>query len=170
MIPFIDAKGGGSAKGYLTAIDKVISRIPPDTTVIPGHGEVTNINGLKTARKFIQDLNDAAAKAKAAGKSKEAFVQEINLPEYKEWNGYDTRLKEAPCGLRRSEINRNSTARATSATKVQIERGAGAPPAGHTRQQLRDWRARRPHHVSNTNHVCVYRCRPSCKHVMMAIP
>ena len=94
IIPRIDAKGGGSAQGYLTAIDQVISRIPPDTRIIPGHGEVTDINGLKTARQFIQDLNDAAAKAKAAGKSKEAFVQEIDLPAYKDWNGYATRFKE----------------------------------------------------------------------------
>lgn len=94
IIPLIDAKGGGSAKGYLAAIDKVISRLPADATIIPGHGEITNIDGLKTARKFIQDLNDAAAKAKAAGKSKDAFVNEIDLPAYKEWRGYDTRFKE----------------------------------------------------------------------------
>jgi cyclase len=94
IIPRIDAKGGGSAQGYLKAIDQVISRIPPDARIIPGHGEVTNLDGLKTARKFIQDLNDAAAKAKAAGKSKEAFVQEIDLPAYKDCNGYDTRFKE----------------------------------------------------------------------------
>jgi glyoxylase-like metal-dependent hydrolase (beta-lactamase superfamily II) len=92
--PFIDAKGGGSAKGYLVAIDKVLSRIAPDATVIPGHGEVTNVEGLRTFRKYIQDLNDAAAKAKAAGKSKEQFIKEIDLPAYKDWRGYDTRFKE----------------------------------------------------------------------------
>jgi cyclase len=94
IIPFIDAKGGGSAKGYITAIDKVISRVPPNVRIIPGHGEVTNIDGLRTARKFIEDLNDAATKAKAAGKTKEQFVKEIDLPAYKEWRGYQDRFKE----------------------------------------------------------------------------
>ena len=92
--PFIDVKGGGSPNGYLTAIDKVISRIPADATIIPGHGEVTNLDGLKGFRKYLQELNDAAAKAKAAGKSKEAFVKELDFPAYKDWRGYPDRLKE----------------------------------------------------------------------------
>ncbi|MCI0603859.1 MBL fold metallo-hydrolase [bacterium] len=94
VIPFIDVKSGGSAQGYITAVDKVISRIPPDATIIPGHGEVTNLDGLKTFRKYLQDLNEAAAKAKAAGKSKEDFVKEIDFPAYKEWRGYEDRFKE----------------------------------------------------------------------------
>jgi cyclase len=94
VVPRIDVEGGGSAKGYLTAIDKVISRVPATVTIIPGHGEVTNLEGLKGARKHIQDLNDAAAKAKAAGKSKEEFVKEIELPAYKDWRGYADRFKE----------------------------------------------------------------------------
>ena len=94
-IPFIDLKGGGSATGYMTAIDKVIARIAPDSTVIPGHGEVTNVEGLKTARQFIQDLTQAAKQAKSSGKSKEQFLKEVELPAYKEWRRYDTRFKEA---------------------------------------------------------------------------
>jgi len=94
VIPFIDVKGGGSARGYLTAIDKVLSRIPADVQVIPGHGEVTNIDGLKAFRQYIQALNDTAAKAKSAGKSKDDFLKEVDLPAYKDWNGYSDRFKQ----------------------------------------------------------------------------
>jgi cyclase len=94
VIPFIDVRGGGSAHGYITAIDKVISRIPPDATIIPGHGEVTNLEELKGFRKYIQELNEAAAKAKSAGKSKEAFVKEIEMLQYKSWDGYADRFKQ----------------------------------------------------------------------------
>ncbi len=82
--PFIDVESGGSAGGYLKAIDPLISRVPPDAVVIPGHGEVTNLDGLKEFRKYIQDLIDAAAQAKKAGKSKEEFQKTV-LPEYQQW-------------------------------------------------------------------------------------
>jgi cyclase len=94
VIPFIDVKGGGSANGYLAAIDKVIARVPQNVKVIPGHGEVTDLVGLKQFRQYIQDVIETANKAKAAGKSKEAFLNEVDLPEYKEWRGYADRFKD----------------------------------------------------------------------------
>jgi cyclase len=93
MIPFIDVKGGGSAKGYLVELDKVLARVAPDVTIIPGHGEVTDVAGLKVFRQYMVDLLDVANKAKAAGKSKETFLAEVDLPAYKSWNGYADRFK-----------------------------------------------------------------------------
>jgi cyclase len=92
VIPFIDVKSGGSVRGYLTALDKVIARVPADVTIIPGHGEVTDLAGLKSFRQYIADLLEAAQKAKAAGKSREDFVKEVDLPAYKEHSGYKDRF------------------------------------------------------------------------------
>ena len=94
MIPFIDVKAGGSANGYLTSLDKIIDRVRPNVKIIPGHGEVTDLAGLKVFRQYIQDVVDAANKAKAAGKSKEDFLKEIALPEYKDWDGYPEIFKD----------------------------------------------------------------------------
>ncbi len=94
VIPFIDVKGGGSVRGYLAALDKVTARVPPDVVIIPGHGEVTDLAGLKAFRQYIADLLDAAGKAKSAGKSREAFVQEVDLPAYKAFRGYSDRFKD----------------------------------------------------------------------------
>jgi cyclase len=94
IIPFIDVRGGGSARGYLAMVDAVIARVPADVVIIPGHGEVTDLAGLKRFRQYIADLLDAAAKAKAAGKSKEDFVKEIDLPSYKDFGGYKDRFKD----------------------------------------------------------------------------
>ena len=93
VIPFIDVMSGGSVKGYLLALDKVIAKVPADVTVIPGHGEVTDVAGLKAFRQYIADVLDAAQKAKAAGKSKEDFVKDVDLPAYKDFNGYKDRFK-----------------------------------------------------------------------------
>jgi len=93
VIPFIDIAGGGSVKGYLAALDKVVARVPGDAVVIPGHGEVTDVAGIKAFRQYIADLLDAAQKARAAGKSKEDFVKDVDLPAYKDYQGYKDRFK-----------------------------------------------------------------------------
>ncbi|HEY7114146.1 MAG TPA: MBL fold metallo-hydrolase [Thermoanaerobaculia bacterium] len=94
IIPFIDVGSGGSARGYLAAIDKALSRVPPDAKVIPGHGDVTDVAGLKAFRQYIADVLDAASKAKAAGKSKDDFLKDVDLPAYKDFNGYKDRFKD----------------------------------------------------------------------------
>jgi cyclase len=94
VIPFIDVQAGGSARGYIDAIDKVIARVPADVKIIPGHGEVTDLAGLKTFRQYVADVVDAARKAKAAGKSKDEFLKTVDLPAYKSWDGYGERFKE----------------------------------------------------------------------------
>ena len=94
-IPFIDVNSGGSAKGYLAAIDAVTARVPADVKVIPGHGEATDLAGLKEFRQFIADLIDAARQARTANKTKEQFAAACDLPKYKSYDAYADRLKEA---------------------------------------------------------------------------
>jgi glyoxylase-like metal-dependent hydrolase (beta-lactamase superfamily II) len=93
VIPFIDIQGGGSVRGYLAALDRVMARVSPDAVIIPGHGQVSDLSGLKAFRQYIADVVDAAQKAKAAGKSKEEFLKEVDLPAYKDFDGYKDRLK-----------------------------------------------------------------------------
>ena len=97
VIPFIDIQGGGSVRGYVDALDKVAARVPANVTAIPGHGEITDMAGIKLLRQYIVDILDAASKAKKAGKSKDDFLKDVDLPAYKDWNGYKTRFK-ANCG------------------------------------------------------------------------
>jgi cyclase len=95
IVPFIDVNSGGSVRGYLAAIDKVIARVPPDVTIIPGHGQVTDLAGLKAERQFIADVLAAAQAAKSAGKSKEEFLETVDLPAYKAYSGYKDRFKSS---------------------------------------------------------------------------
>jgi glyoxylase-like metal-dependent hydrolase (beta-lactamase superfamily II) len=93
VIPFVDVQSGGSVLGYLAAIDKAASKVPADAVVIPGHGQVSDLDGLKAFRQYFTDLIDAARKARAAGKSKEDFVRDVDLDAYRSWNGYKERFK-----------------------------------------------------------------------------
>ncbi len=94
VIPFIDIQGGGSVLGYLAAIDAVIARVPANVTIIPGHGEVTDVAGLKAFRQYIADVLSAARAARIAGKSKDEFVKTADLPAYRAYRGYDSRFRD----------------------------------------------------------------------------
>ncbi len=94
VIPFIDIAGGGSVTGYLAALDRVIARVPENVTIIPGHGDVADLAALKRFRQYIADLVDSARKAKAAGRSKEEYLREVDLPAYAGDSGYKDRFKE----------------------------------------------------------------------------
>jgi len=94
-VPFIDVSSGGSVMGYATALDKVIARIPADVIVIPGHGQVTDLNGLKAARQFIGEILGAAEAAKKAGRTKQEFLSSVELPAYKSYDAYKDRFQGA---------------------------------------------------------------------------
>jgi cyclase len=93
VIPFIDVKSGGSPSGYLKALDAVIARVPADVTIIPGHGEVTDVAGLRRFREYIAGLIEMAKKARDAGQSREDFVK-TEVPAYRGYSGYSDRFKD----------------------------------------------------------------------------
>jgi glyoxylase-like metal-dependent hydrolase (beta-lactamase superfamily II) len=45
--PFIDLASGGSVKGTIEALEKLIPTLPADAKLIPGHGEVAGVEALK---------------------------------------------------------------------------------------------------------------------------
>lgn len=93
VVPVIDMKGGASPRGLPSVLDSVLARIEPGVAIIPGHGEMTDAAGVKAFRQYVVELVDLATKARAAGKSKEAFLADVQLSAYKGWNGYADRFK-----------------------------------------------------------------------------
>jgi cyclase len=45
--PFIDLASGGSARGMIAAVEKVMATVAADAKVIPGHGPLSNVADLK---------------------------------------------------------------------------------------------------------------------------
>lgn len=82
MVPFIDAPGGGSVKGYIENIDYALARVPPDTKVIPGHGPVSDLAALKRARDFLSDLWAEVDKAVKTGMTKADAIRAIRMEAY----------------------------------------------------------------------------------------
>lgn len=52
--PYIDLGRGGSVKGYLKNIKNILNTFPKDITIIPGHGDITNMEGLKQSIAMME--------------------------------------------------------------------------------------------------------------------
>src|SRR5262249_37176234 len=58
IFPFIDSEGGGSVKGLIANLEKLLDQIPPDARIIPGHGAVAT---AKELRAFMTMLKETSA-------------------------------------------------------------------------------------------------------------
>ncbi|MEJ7728961.1 MAG: MBL fold metallo-hydrolase [Polyangiaceae bacterium] len=70
--PFVDTASGGTVKGIIAAMDKVITEIKPDTKVIPGHGKVSTVEDV---RKLSATLKDCMAIVGAEVRKKKSLDQ-----------------------------------------------------------------------------------------------
>jgi len=85
MYPFVDTDNGGSVKGMLAGVDKVLSTLPDDAKVIPGHGPLSDKAGLRAFAEVLRGTSNAVAKALAAGKTLEQMKAENILAQWDSW-------------------------------------------------------------------------------------
>ena len=86
MFPFIDTENGGSARGLLRNVEAVLSTIPDDAKVIPGHGPLSDKAGLRRYAEMLRGTTGAVQRGIAAGKSLEHLKEEKVLGEWDaEW-------------------------------------------------------------------------------------
>src|SRR5438477_4408745 len=60
--PFIDLGSGGSVEGMIAAMQEVLPKLPPDVKVIPGHGNVSNLDDVRNYVKMLIDTRAAVEK------------------------------------------------------------------------------------------------------------
>ncbi|HEY4962723.1 MAG TPA: MBL fold metallo-hydrolase [Terriglobales bacterium] len=70
--PFIDVTAGGSVQGMIAACEKVAAMLPADVKVIPGHGQISNLNEV---REYVTMLKETSAAVQAAIKSGKSVDQ-----------------------------------------------------------------------------------------------
>ena len=57
MYPFIDTNSGGSINGTLKALDRALALSDAQTVIIPGHGPVSNKEGLVAYTNMLRTIN-----------------------------------------------------------------------------------------------------------------
>jgi cyclase len=72
FFPFVDVENGGSVRGMLANVDKVLATLPADAKVIPGHGPLSDKKGLQS---FADMLRGTIAAVQAAMKSGQTVEQ-----------------------------------------------------------------------------------------------
>jgi cyclase len=83
--PFVDLESGGSVQGMTAGVAKVLAQIPADAKVIPGHGDLSNVAGLKAYHHMLVETTAIVQKQIKAKKTL-AQIQTAGLPEqWKEW-------------------------------------------------------------------------------------
>jgi glyoxylase-like metal-dependent hydrolase (beta-lactamase superfamily II) len=83
--PFIDIENGGSAKGMLANVDKILAALPDDVKVIPGHGVLSDKAGLRAFANMLRGTTTAVENGIKAGKTLDQLKQEKVLGEWDSW-------------------------------------------------------------------------------------
>ncbi len=72
--PFIDTGSGGSIRGTIGAVERILAIADAETRVIPGHGELTDRKGLEEYLVMLKGAQKAIAQLIVAGNSVEQAV------------------------------------------------------------------------------------------------
>ena len=75
MYPFIDIEHGGSISGMIKAANRILGMIDDNTRIIPGHGMLTDKQGLIAYRDVLTKIRDRIQSQIKAGKT----LEEIKL-------------------------------------------------------------------------------------------
>jgi len=53
--PFVDLASGGSVQGYLRNVAGVLDRVPEDAVIVPGHGPMSDVEGLRRFHEMLEE-------------------------------------------------------------------------------------------------------------------
>jgi cyclase len=88
--PFVDLASGGSVTGLIASLDVIIGMVPADAKAIPGHGDATDMAGLRKYRSALEEMVGIVRKGLAAGKSVEQLQKDHALAAWEPtWGGKD---------------------------------------------------------------------------------
>ncbi len=85
MFPFVDTGSGGSVEGLIRNVGKVLDRLPADVKVIPGHGPLSDKQGLATFHRMLVETSRMVHEQLAAGKTLEQIKAAGFPAEWKSW-------------------------------------------------------------------------------------
>lgn len=73
--PYVDRDGGANTHGWMESLTKAISLCDAKTVVIPGHGELTDVEGLKAQIRYFEIARAAIEGAIKAGKPRKEAIE-----------------------------------------------------------------------------------------------
>ncbi len=84
--PYIDLNNGGSVKGYLAAVQKLIKQLPDNVVIIPGHGQLTDKKRFQAFAQMIEYSITRVSQFLAQGKSEQKILALGIGENYQQWS------------------------------------------------------------------------------------
>jgi cyclase len=75
MHPFVDTSAGASSRGWQAALDRILPICNNSTTVVPGHGELTDRESLRDQHRYFNTARDAVRAARAEGRTRREVAE-----------------------------------------------------------------------------------------------
>ena len=85
--PFVDLDSGGSVQGLIANVRSLISTLPKDAKLIPGHGPLATLDDLKTFEQVLTETSKIVEEQMKAGKTLDE-IKKAGLPE--KYSSYGT--------------------------------------------------------------------------------
>ncbi len=82
--PFVDVHNGGSISGMIAGVEKVLTMVPEDVKIIPGHGPISAPVDVRKFLDMLKDTRSLVAKAAADGKTAEQMKSGHVLSKYED--------------------------------------------------------------------------------------
>jgi len=82
--PFVDTKSGGSVSGMIAGVEKVLSMIPADAKIIPGHGPLSTTEDMRKYVEMLKETRALVADAIKQGKTVQQMKEEHLLAKYQD--------------------------------------------------------------------------------------
>ena len=83
--PFIDTENGGSVKGMIADVEKILAALPDGVKVIPGHGELSDKPGLRAFLEMLRGTSGAVEKAIKGGRTLDQIKADNILAPWADW-------------------------------------------------------------------------------------
>jgi glyoxylase-like metal-dependent hydrolase (beta-lactamase superfamily II) len=86
VFPFIDLEHGGTIKGYVAAVEKLLGELPADVKIIPGHGPLATKADLANYLAMLKETSAIVQKAVDQGQTVEQLVAAKPLAKWDKWS------------------------------------------------------------------------------------
>lgn len=83
--PFVDLNSGGSVEGLTRTIGDLITKLPADVKIIPGHGALGSLDDLKRYHRMLVETTSIVRKKMDSGKTLEQIKTDGLPAEYESW-------------------------------------------------------------------------------------
>jgi cyclase len=91
--PFVDINSGGSVRGMIDAVDKVLAQVPADAKFIPGHGPISTVKEVRDFQQMLKDTLAAVQAAMTNGMTLDQMKQQKLLAKWSSFDGPDKFIK-----------------------------------------------------------------------------